>query len=132
MITVNCSGLHCDGCGRGTGPGIGAAVVLVVLAAIVANARAIERTVGEVVHVLIVATLAAVALIVAGTVATLVIRHQRALSRARQARPGMAEIPVSSLIIRPVSRAAELPAGRGQLPPEPARPVAWRNEGRHR
>jgi len=133
MIIVNCSGLHCDGCGRGTGPRIGVAVVLVVLAVIVTKAHAIERGIGEVARVLIPAALALTGLIVAGTASVLVIRRHTAVGRRARDIEALGQVlhqgravPITGHVI---SRAA-LPAASDRLAgPEPAREAIPRRDG---
>lgn len=131
MIIVNCSGLHCDGCGRGSGPRIGVAVVLVVLVVIVAKAHAIERGIGEVARVLIPAALALTGLIVAGTASVLVIRrHARARDAGALGQLGHARrpVPITGAVI---GRPALPPPARDRLAgPEPAREAVPRRDGR--
>lgn len=115
----NCSGLHCPGCGSGGGPviGAGAIVGLVVLAVVMANAHAIERTALEILQVAeitaaSVAALAAVAASVAITVKIRRARSRRALARVNVPR----EIPPLTARVLPPSPARILPVGQTRQP----------------
>lgn len=126
---MNCSGLHCDGCGHSVGPGLGVAVAVGVLAAIIAKAHAIEHGISEVVRILVPAALSLAALIVAGTASVLVIGHRRRSRRIRS----VIQVPYESRAVPIViSRAAPpaLPPGTGRLAaPEPAREAVSRRDG---
>lgn len=99
---MNCSGLHCSGCGHGSRSWLGVVSVVVGAVAIAAKARAIEHGAAEVLRVLVVVAITALCVaLAAGAVAAAVWYHRRSARApvARKVLPvvirelGPAEVP---------------------------------------
>jgi hypothetical protein len=80
---MDCSGLHCGGCGKGSG-GIGAIVLLILAAFILAKGHAIEHAADEVIHVLIIVACVTAGTAITGIGAYFYIGHRVALTRERK------------------------------------------------
>lgn len=102
---MNCSGLHCPGCGHSSRSrlSVGAVVLVLAVAVIAAKRRAIEHGAAEVARVLVLVTIAALSLAVAAGVTAAVIWYRRRTARAPATR---AELPVVIRRIGPPARAA--------------------------
>jgi hypothetical protein len=80
---MDCSGLHCGGCGKGSG-GIGAIVLLILVAFILAKGHAIEHAADEVIHVLIIVACVTAGTAITGIGAYLYIGHNVGVNRERK------------------------------------------------
>jgi hypothetical protein len=90
MITVNCSGLHCSGCGHG-GKGSGVAALVVGLVLIATVGPAIAAGALELLHILIVAAIVILSVAVAAGVTAVAVWCHRRTMRAPATR---AQLPV--------------------------------------
>jgi hypothetical protein len=104
---VNCNGIHCPGCGHGSGRWAGVVVVVVGLAVIVAKAHTIEHGIAEVVRVLVVAAITALCVALAAGAIVAAVWYHRRTARAPETR---AELPVVIRTLGPAKPAAIEPA----------------------
>lgn len=100
---MNCSGLHCPGCGHRSRSRLSVGAVVLVLAVIVAKGRAIEHGAEEAVRVLVLVVIAALSVAVAAGATAAAVWYRRRTVRAPAIR---AELPVVIRRIGPPDRAA--------------------------
>lgn len=108
---MNCSGLHCPGCGHGPRTRLGAVLLVLAVAFIAVKYRAIEHGAAEVARVLALVAIAAVCVTVAAVAAIAARWYHRRTVRAPETRT------VLPVVIRHLG-----PPGRDAI--EPARQAA--------
>ncbi len=100
---MNCSGLHCPGCGHGSRSWLSVGALVLVLIVIVAKGRAIEHVAAEVARVLVLVVITALSVAVAGGVTAAAIWYHRRTVRAPATR---AQLPVVVRKLGPAERPA--------------------------
>ena len=108
MITVNCSGLHCEGCGK-AGISLGGLGVLAAALVAIAKRHAIEHGADEAVHVLFVTAVIAACVAAVAIVSVVMVRLNRTarvVSRCADEMTEMTSRPVIRVTAEEVTRPA--------------------------